>query len=527
MKKIDKQFENILNENNSRIKNKILEKLKTESGIPANWWDGRSSSTHTTAKDKERDLSGDTNFETDNSGQPDLEESAIGDVQIMAGESKTFKSFVNSVFNEFKDLEETKEAIKWLKSIYDEYMNESILKESGMGNLHTMASESKDFKTFIKDVFKEYKDLDKTKESVEWLKSIFDENMNESVNEDMSDRGYKSLASNVVRTGRLTKKSSEKDIINFVRTTPLGKKSDKKTLDKIVKFVKLSFNESLNEMAVFSIDDLAPDLIPKKQLHNEPLHKDLVKVINSVFKKYGINSIKLKENITESIETDVVKSIIRVLKQTREDGMYYDDVLQNTLMQTKGDPSDEKSEIIKKTFIKLINKGKIKSHLATGKWKHPYYSLSESVNEGKYDTKDLQKVWKYGKSKRDQDMKPFKDAVKKTFGSYIPPHVDDALAKAKDFNDFVHWIKRFSESINEIKMEKGFTLLLLGGSIGGTSIQNKNQVKGKEVDSSIFYIEKSDAVAANKRYNKQLSPGEKKYYGLKYVVVPVENGKYV
>ncbi len=445
MKKIDKQFENILNENNSRIKNKILEKLKTESGIPANWWDGRSSSTHTTAKDKERDLSGDTNFETDNSGQPDLEESAIGDVQIMAGESKTFKSFVNSVFNEFRDLEETKEAIKWLKSIYDEYMNESILKESGMGNLHTMASESKDFKTFIKDVFKEYKDLDKTKESVEWLKSIFDENMNESVNEDMSDRGYKSLASNVVRTGRLTKKSSEKDIINFVRTTPLGKKSDKKTLDKIVKFVKLSFNESLNEMAVFSIDDLAPDLIPKKQLHNEPLHKDLVKVINSVFKKYGINSIKLKE----------------------------------------------------------------------------------SVNEGKYDTKDLQKVWKYGKSKRDQDMKPFKDAVKKTFGSYIPPHVDDALAKAKDFNDFVHWIKRFSESINEIKMEKGFTLLLLGGSIGGTSIQNKNQVKGKEVDSSIFYIEKSDAVAANKRYNKQLSPGEKKYYGLKYVVVPVENGKYV
>ena len=53
---------------------------------------------------------------------------------------------------------------------------ESNLDESAMGNIHTMASEASTFKEFIKDVFKEYKDLDKTKAAIAWLKDIYDNN---------------------------------------------------------------------------------------------------------------------------------------------------------------------------------------------------------------------------------------------------------------------------------------------------------------------------------------------------------------
>jgi hypothetical protein len=44
------------------------------------------------------------------------------------------------------------------------------------------------------------------------------------------------------------------------------------------------------------------------------------------------------------------------------------------------------------------------------------------------------------------------------------------------------------------------------------------------MDKELFSLDKAQEKA--KRMNTYLSPGEKKYYGLKYVVAEVENGKY-
>ena len=71
-----------------------------------------------------------------------------------------------------------------------------------------------------------------------------------------------------------------------------------------------------------------------------------------------------------------------------------------------------------------------------------------------------------------------------------------------------------------------FTVVMLGGSIGSKSIRTLSQLKGEDVMDPKVYVDIDQAKAAKKRMNKILSPGEKKYYGLKYVVARVKDGKY-
>lgn len=70
-----------------------------------------------------------------------------------------------------------------------------------------------------------------------------------------------------------------------------------------------------------------------------------------------------------------------------------------------------------------------------------------------------------------------------------------------------------------------FAVVLIGGSIGEKRVSRLNQLAGMKImDSDLFSINQAKEKA--NRMNKLLSPGEKKYYGLKYVVAEVENGKY-
>ena len=70
-----------------------------------------------------------------------------------------------------------------------------------------------------------------------------------------------------------------------------------------------------------------------------------------------------------------------------------------------------------------------------------------------------------------------------------------------------------------------YAVVLLGGSIGEKRISSlKHLTNEKVMDKELFSLDKAQEKA--KRMNKLLSPGEKKYYGLKYVVAEVDNGKY-
>lgn len=71
-----------------------------------------------------------------------------------------------------------------------------------------------------------------------------------------------------------------------------------------------------------------------------------------------------------------------------------------------------------------------------------------------------------------------------------------------------------------------YAVVLLGGSIGSKPIRSTRELKGMEVIDPNSVSSKEKAKENAKKMNSYLSPGEKKYYGLKYVVAEVENGKY-
>ena len=62
--------------------------------------------------------------------EEDLRESAMGEIDLMAREAKDLKSFQKEIFKEFKDLPKSKDTINWLEGLYNSVVNESILTEA-------------------------------------------------------------------------------------------------------------------------------------------------------------------------------------------------------------------------------------------------------------------------------------------------------------------------------------------------------------------------------------------------------------
>lgn len=75
--------------------------------------------------------------------------------------------------------------------------------------------------------------------------------------------------------------------------------------------------------------------------------------------------------------------------------------------------------------------------------------------------------------------------------------------------------------------KKQYTIVLLGGSIEDKNVTSIGQLRGVAIknDTKLF-DDRKEAQNVAKRRNRILSPGDKKYYGLKYVVAEVINGKY-
>jgi len=115
------------------------------------------------------------------SGTTNITESAMSDLDLMAQEAKDLKSFLKDVYKEYKNLPKNRETIIWLDDLYKQSISESVVNEGAMSDLDIMAQDAKDFKEFAKDAYKEFKTLDRNKASLEWLTDIYTQATNESV----------------------------------------------------------------------------------------------------------------------------------------------------------------------------------------------------------------------------------------------------------------------------------------------------------------------------------------------------------
>lgn len=87
---------------------------------------------------------------------------------------------------------------------------------------------------------------------------------------------------------------------------------------------------------------------------------------------------------------------------------------------------------------------------------------------------------------------------------------------------FENKIEALNES--EVDLSQEFAIVRTGGSIGNNSAfpMPVGGEIGTVIQTSNDDLELKDIA---KRYRKQLSPGEKKYYGIRYLVIRLTNGK--
>tara|TARA_B100000809_G_scaffold145865_1_gene143430 strand:+ start:204 stop:578 length:375 start_codon:yes stop_codon:yes gene_type:complete len=102
----------------------------------------------------------------------------------------------------------------------------------------------------------------------------------------------------------------------------------------------------------------------------------------------------------------------------------------------------------------------------------------------------------------------------------------------REFGDPLPTFKEVMEKhkVNITEADDGmkYDVVLKGGSIGERRISGLSQLKGKTPlrPSSKLYDTYERAVKARKFMNSDLSVGEKKYYGLLYIIAGVKDGKY-
>ena len=92
----------------------------------------------------------------------------------------------------------------------------------------------------------------------------------------------------------------------------------------------------------------------------------------------------------------------------------------------------------------------------------------------------------------------------------------------------IHTFESFLNEGQYINEATDYAVMLTGGSIGDKSRpRDAKGYAGTEVAPDEELLSQDKAKEKAKRMNANLSPGEKSHYGLKYIVVPAKDGKFI
>ena len=103
------------------------------------------------------------------------------------------------------------------------------------------------------------------------------------------------------------------------------------------------------------------------------------------------------------------------------------------------------------------------------------------------------------------------------------------MKHVKTFESFIYEseVNETLHEANEHANADGYAVMLTGGSIGEGRPKDAKGFAGQDVPAAEDVMSFEQAEEKLKRMNKMLSPGEKQYYKLKYVLVPVKNKKFI
>jgi hypothetical protein len=120
---------------------------------------------------------------------------------VVNGAMNHMDSFVKKIQKGVKNGEKFEiSAIVKMRNILDaieKYGIKESVNESSLSDIDIIAQEAKDFRDFVKEFYKEYKDFPKTKESMKWLEGIY---KNRSKMEGLDKDGLERVASALPQT---------------------------------------------------------------------------------------------------------------------------------------------------------------------------------------------------------------------------------------------------------------------------------------------------------------------------------------
>lgn len=133
-----------------------------------------------------------------------LHEGSFSEIDIMAREAKNFNEFVKEFYKDFRDFPKDKETIKWLKSLYDGRSRDESVNEIRKGSIVIPYAMDKDGEFIVDKVFKNKAGetsytgkFKKSGEAREFILHSKDKIVKESVNEGISPKDMETIKSAV------------------------------------------------------------------------------------------------------------------------------------------------------------------------------------------------------------------------------------------------------------------------------------------------------------------------------------------
>ena len=114
------------------------------------------------------------------------------------------------------------------KKVYNEYQMDESVNEGNFGEIDIMAKAARNFNEFVKEFYKDFRDFPKDKDTLKWLKSLYDgRSAFESVNElDINDPIMMKLRAAQMKRNQMAAKKidTEKENKNAIKIKALKKK---------------------------------------------------------------------------------------------------------------------------------------------------------------------------------------------------------------------------------------------------------------------------------------------------------------
>ena len=246
-----------------------------------------------------------------------------------------------------------------------------VIREGAMSDIDIMAGESKSFKDFVKEFYKEFKDFPKNREAMKWLEDTY-KSVNESTDSDDLERVADGLPQTVEET--INEMSINDPIMIKLRAAQMKRNKDAATKVEKEKKINPDYTALKNAPKIKELKKKRAQIMRDMEQEAEPeggkiadrYGKELNKIDNDIIKLGGN---PMKESVNED-KIDVLRKSVQKINRKYKVNVSSHPITKGEIEIILGSGNHPDSDY--HAIEKLVSKLGIKNHSI----------FNESVNEG-------------------------------------------------------------------------------------------------------------------------------------------------